>query len=202
MKTKTLLLTAAAAAALALSSGAASAQSQGDWLLGVGVGHVKPKDDNGTLAGAATTIDGNTQLTLTAEYFIRDRIGIELLAATPFKHTATIAGVGTATTKHLPPTLTLHYYFTNNSKVTPFVGAGINFTTFFQTESALGNVEFDNSIGLALHAGLDFAISDRGSLRTDVRWMDIDTDVKLGGAAIGTAEIDPMVFGVSYVHRF
>ncbi|MCO5128502.1 MAG: hypothetical protein M9957_14955 [Rhodobacteraceae bacterium] len=53
-----------------------------------------------------------------------NNVGIELLAATPFEHTATISGVGTATTKHLPPTLSLVYHIPTAGKVTPFVGAG------------------------------------------------------------------------------
>ena len=36
----------------------ALAQSKGDWTIGLGLGYVQPKDDNGLLAGAATTIAG------------------------------------------------------------------------------------------------------------------------------------------------
>lgn len=192
-----------ALALLALGVAApAFAQSAGDWTVGLGLGYVSPKDDNGLLAGAATTVDENVRPTLTVEYFPWDNIGVELLAATPFKHTATIAGVGTATTKHLPPTLSLVYHIPTAGKFTPFVGAGLNYTAFFSEESALGVVKMDDSFGLALKAGVDFALSGKGALRTEVRWMDIDTDVSLGGAPIGTAEIDPVVVGVSYVMKF
>lgn len=187
---------------LALAAAPALAQSAGDWTVGVGLGYVAPKSDNGLLAGAPTTINENTRPTLTFEYFIQDNLGIELLAATPFKHTATIAGVGTATTKQLPPTLSLVYHFDNGSTVTPFVGAGLNYTAFFSEKSALGPVRMDDSFGLAVKAGFDVKLSEKGALRTEVRWMDIDSDVSLGGAKIGTAEIDPVVFGISYVHNF
>ena len=190
-------------AILALAAASpALAQSAGDWTVGIGFGYVSPKDDNGLLAGAATTIDENTRPTITAEYFPRDNIGIELLAATPFKHTATIAGVGTATTKHLPPTLSVVYHVPTAGKITPFFGAGLNYTAFFSEKSALGVVKMDDSFGLALKAGVDFAVSEKAALRTEVRWMDIDTDVSLNGTAIGTAEIDPIVVGVSYVMKF
>lgn len=187
---------------LALAAAPALAQSAGDWTVGVGLGYVAPKSDNGLLAGAPTTINENTRPTLTFEYFIQDNLGIELLAATPFKHTATIAGVDTATTKQLPPTLSLVYHFDNGSTVTPFVGAGLNYTAFFSEKSALGPVRMDDSFGLAVKAGFDVKLSEKGALRTEVRWMDIDSDVSLGGAKIGTAEIDPVVFGISYVHNF
>ena len=178
------------------------AQSAGDWTVGVGVGWVSPKSDNGLLAGAATSVDNDLRPTLTVEYFPWNNVGIELLAATPFEHTATISGVGTATTKHLPPTLSLVYHIPTAGKVTPFVGAGINYTTFFSEESALGVVKLDDSFGLAVKAGFDVAISDKGALRTEVRWMDIDSDVTLDGAPIGTVNIDPVVFGLSYVMKF
>lgn len=198
-RTTTAMVLATAIVSLA---GPLAAQSQGDWTVGIGVGYVDPKSDNGTLAGGATTIDSDTRPTFTAEYFVRDNWGIELLAATPFEHTATIAGVGQATTKHLPPTLSLNYHIPTNSKWKPFVGLGLNYTTFFEESSALGNVEMRDSWGVAANIGVDYAISDAGSLRFNVRWMDIDTDTYLNGAYIGTAEIDPVVVGVSYVHRF
>lgn len=196
------ILAATLAAALGTTALPALAQSAGDWTVGLGLGVVAPKSNNGLLAGQPTTIDNDVRPTITFEYFVRDNIGIELLAATPFEHTATVTGVGTVSTKHLPPTLSVNYHFANDSKFTPFVGAGINYTTFFEESSALGTVSLSDSVGLALHAGLDVAISDKGSLRADLRWIDINADAYLGGAFIGEAEIDPVVFGLSYIHNF
>lgn len=188
--------------ALVALSGPAFAQSQGDWTVGVGIANVNPKSDNGTLAGGATTINDNTQLSLTVEYFIRDNLGIELLAATPFSHDITIAGVGEAETKHLPPTLSLNYHLPTKSKWKPYAGIGINYTTFFEEQTSLGSLKLDDSWGVAAQIGLDYQVSDNGALRINARWMDIDTKAYLDGAFIGKAEIDPVVLGVSYVHRF
>jgi outer membrane protein len=188
--------------ALVALAGPLAAQSQGDWTVGVGLGYVNPKSNNGTLAGAAATVDEDLRPTFTVEYFIRDNLGIELLAATPFEHDVALGGAVAASVKHLPPTLSLNYHFPTQSKFKPFVGAGINYTTFFEETTALGTLELDDSIGIALQAGADYMISDRGALRFNVRWMDISTDATLNGAAIGTAEIDPVVLGVSYVHHF
>jgi outer membrane protein len=188
--------------ALAVLAGPVAAQSQGDWTVGVGLGYVNPKSNNGTLAGAAATVDEDVRPTFTVEYFIRDNLGIELLAATPFEHDVSLGGAVAASVKHLPPTLSLNYHFPTQGKFKPFVGAGINYTTFFEETTALGTLELDDSIGIALQAGADYMISDRGALRFNVRWIDISTDATLNGAAIGTAEIDPVVLGVSYVHRF
>jgi len=206
-KTSTLLLSSLAVA-LSLAAAPAMAQSKGDWTLSAGVHQVAPKSDNGTLAGGLEVdVDSDIKPTITGEYFIADNLGIEVLAALPFKHDINIDGLGrVGSTKHLPPVVSLQYHFNSAGKVSPLVGLGVNYTTFFSesTGGALAGskLKLDDSWGLAAHVGVDFKISDNGSLRVDARWADIDTKVKLDGADLGTVNIDPMVYGVSYVHSF
>src|SRR5690606_33287466 len=97
----------------------------------------------GDLGGKAT-LDSDTQLGLNFAYMVTDKVGIELLAATPFSHDVGVAGLqgGLAglngklgSIKHLPPTLSVVYYPLNNaSAFKPYVGAGINYTWFFDEE--------------------------------------------------------------------
>ena len=65
MQLRTLLLSATAV--LALGASGAAAQQAGDITLGLGLGYVNPKDDNGDVAGGKLTIDDDTQITLTVE---------------------------------------------------------------------------------------------------------------------------------------
>ncbi|MBO9717043.1 MAG: OmpW family protein [Pseudoxanthomonas sp.] len=207
MKQKVLpVLLAAAVSAVAAP---AFAQSAGDWTLGFGVHQVDPKSDNGKLAGGTLplSIDSDAKPSVTFEYFVRDNLGIEVLGALPFKHEIAVKGVGkVGETKQLPPTFTLQYHFNSAGKVSPLLGIGLNYTTFFSedTTGALAGtkLKLDDSWGLAAHAGLDFKVSERGAVRVDVRWADIDTKVKVDGASLGTANIDPLVYGVAYVHQF
>jgi len=214
MSRKTLPLLALAAAGV-LAAPAALAQSAGDWTLGVGVHNVDPKSDNGRLDATAlglgplppTSVGNSVRPTITAEYFIRDNLGIEVLAALPFHHDISVRGVGkVGSTRHLPPVVSLQYHFTNSTQATPFLGLGVNYTTFFseETTGALAGtkLELDDSWGLAAHVGLDFAVGERGALRIDARWADIESDVKVNGIKVGTADIDPLVYGVAYVWRF
>lgn len=187
-----------------VAGGAAYAQSAGDWTLGIGLGYLNPKSDNGTVNGAAATIDSDVRPIFTAEYFIWDNVGIELLAATQFKHEISLDGNAAATTKHLPPTLSINYHFDTGSKWSPYAGIGLNYTAF-SDEKLIGNaasIELDDSWGVAVQAGVDYQISEKGAVRLNVRWFDIDTDVTIGGNAAGTAEIDPILVGMSYVHKF
>jgi outer membrane protein len=198
------------AAALILGAFAAPAfaQQAGEWTFGIGAHQVNPKSDNGSLVNGTLDVEvgSNVRPTITAEYFVRDNLGIEVLASWPFEHDISIVGLGqVGSTKHLPPTVSLQYHF-GHSTVKPFVGAGINYTLFMSEETegplAGSDLELDDSFGLALHAGIDFEVSQNGSIRVDARWIDIDTDAKLNGADIGTVNIDPLVYGAAYVFKF
>ncbi|MBW8851380.1 MAG: OmpW family protein [Xanthomonadales bacterium] len=186
----------------------AFAQDAGQWTFSVGAHQVNPKSDNGSLAGNTLDVEvgSNVRPTVTAEYFVRDNLGIEVLAALPFQHDIDIKGLGkVGSTKHLPPVVSLQYHF-GKGNVKPFVGAGINYTYFFSesTSGALaGNkLNLDNSWGLAAHAGIDFKVGDKGAIRVDARWIDIDTDVSLNGTNLGTVNVDPLVYGAAYVFNF
>ncbi len=207
-KTSPLIL-ASLAAAVSLAAAPAMAQSKGDWTVSAGVHQVAPKSNNGSLAGGTLKVDVDSDIkpTITGEYFLADNLGIEVLAALPFKHDININGLGrVGSTKHLPPVVSLQYHFNSAGKVSPFLGAGLNYTTFFSEDTtgalAGSKLKLEDSWGLAAHAGVDFAIGEKGALRVDLRWIDIDSKVKLDGEKIGTVNIDPLVYGVSYVFKF
>ena len=206
MKKTLTALTLTLTTAIAALAAPALAQERGDLTIGLGLGWVEPTKKSNTNAGRID-VDGNLRPTLTVEYFIADRIGIELLAAWPFQHDVNLAGAGrVAKIKHLPPTLSLQYHFTNQSPVTPFLGIGINYTHFFDETGkgalAGANVDLSNSWGLAGHAGVDFALNERAALRADVRYIDIETDLRVNGAKVGKVKIDPWVFNLAYVMKF
>ncbi|WP_146344751.1 OmpW/AlkL family protein [Phaeobacter marinintestinus] len=199
---KHLIATLALTTALGAIAAPLAAQSQGDWTFGIGVGWVNPKSTSATVAGLPLSVDEDVRPTFTVEYFFRDNLGIELLAATPFQHDISLGGTNIASTKHLPPTLSLNYHFPTQTKFKPFVGIGVNYTTFFDEQTSLGTLNLSDSWGVALHAGADYQVSQNGSLRFDVRWIDINTDATLNGVALADVEIDPFIVGFSYIHRF
>jgi len=198
-----ILLVAAALAVVALSP-AANAHEQGDWLLRVGVGHVDPKSNNGAVA----SVDSGTALVFNGTYFFTPNVGFEILAATPFSHDIKLASDGTKVgeTKHLPPTFSLQYHFDTASEFNPYVGLGLNYTLFFDEETtgplSASSLKLDDSVGIAAQIGADFAVSEKMSLNFDVRWIDINTDAELDGAALEEVEIDPMVYSLNAVWKF
>lgn len=179
------------------------AQDAGDWIWRVGVHNVRPKSDNHALVN----VDAAASLTFNATYMLAPNWGVEVLAALPFEHDINLNGGGkVAQTKHLPPTVSLQYHFNPDGAWRPYVGAGVNYTLFFdeKTRGALAGtkLELDPSWGLAAQAGLDINLGSDWFANVDARWLDIDTDAKVNGASIGSVEIDPLAFGLSIGRRF
>ena len=178
-----------------------------EWFIRAGATMVVPASDNGDLAGLPADIDSNTQLGITFGYQMTPNVAFELLAATPFSHDVSLQGLGTvAKFKQLPPTLNVQYIFNPEGKVSPYLGAGINFTLVYDVEAvgalAGESLDVDNSWGLDGQLGLRFNLSNDWDVTADIRYIGIDADVKLNGVGIGTAEVNPMVYSLMVGKRF
>jgi len=209
--------TALMAVSLALA-GQAYSYEQGDLILRAGAATVDPDGDfteNVGGTGLDVSVDDNTQLGITGTYMLTDNLGLGLLAATPFSHEISLSGgVGKiADADHLPPTLTLQYHFNNESNFQPYVGAGLNYTIFFDeglnaTGNTLGtDIDLDDSFGLALEAGIDWKLDDKWVVSAQVWYLDIDTDATLHDALGGPdlefeVEIDPWVYMIGVGYKF
>lgn len=199
--TKTLL---SAASVLLLAGALAQGAEKGDWILQAGVGSVDPKSTNGAVA----RVDSAASLIISGEYLLSDNLGVEILGAWPFTHDVKLAADGTkvAEVTHLPPTFSLKYHFMPDSAFQPYLGAGLNYTTFFD-ETTTGplagtSLKLDDSFGIATQAGFDYVLTDRMMLNVEARWIKIETDASLDGVPLETIEIDPLVWGVSLGWRF
>ncbi|GIU23507.1 outer membrane protein OmpW [Shewanella sp. MBTL60-007] len=193
----------------------ALAHQAGDIIVRAGVAVVTPNESSPVVADIAEFgVSDNTQLGLNFGYMLTDNIGIELLAATPFSHDISLGELGKiAETKHLPPTLVAQYYFGDaNSKLRPYIGAGVNFTNFFDNEFTqeaqelgLSELSMSNSWGLAAQVGLDYQINDSWLINASVWYAQISTDVKfnLGDAPQKVeTDIDPWVYMISVGYTF
>ncbi|TCV99920.1 outer membrane protein OmpW [Biostraticola tofi] len=196
-----------------LFSAGIQAHQAGDIIVRAGSATVRPSEDSGNVLGLGKfNVDNDTQLGLTFSYLFTDNIGIELLAATPFKHHVGLKSTGDiASLKHLPPSLMAQYYFGDApDKLRPYVGIGINYTTFYDThfnqtgrDAGLSDLSLKHSWGIAGQAGLDYNIDENWLINLSVWYMDIDTDVrfKAGGQQQSVhTDIDPwtFMFGVGY----
>jgi len=213
-------------AALALASPLALAHQAGDIVVRAGAVTVDPHEKSSKVsvggvkvAGTKATLDSNTQLGLNFAYMLNEYVGFELLAATPFKHKVGVKGFGApidgklGTTRHLPPTLSLVYYPLGNSQVVqPYIGAGVNYTWFFDNKlsgAAKGNgfrgLDVKNSWGWAAQIGADFDLGDNFLFNAQLRYVDLDTTgtTHLGATKVKVdLDVKPLVYMVGLGYKF
>lgn len=226
----------------AMGLGAAApvmAYEAGDWLVRGRIINVNPNDDSGRLytdalspgsyasIGEGVKVDDDTVPELDITYMITRNWGVELILG--FSEHNVYAHKGAETTarglgltgssqviesKVLPPTLLLQYHFRPDADVRPYVGAGINYTYFFDEKvpsdslvaAAGDDIKLDSSWGLAVQAGVDVAINQDWFVNFDVKYIDIDTEAHFDDTAAGrlriNTDIDPFVWGVGIGRRF
>lgn len=179
----------------------------GDWAVRGGLHHVAPASDNGEAAGMKVDVGSSTRPSVSLTWMMTPHVGIEVLGAVPFRHDITLEGAGkVASTRHLPPTVSVQYHFLPNATLQPYASAGLNYTRFFNTRTtgalAGSRLALDDSWGLAAQVGVDLPVDERWFVGADVRYIAIESDVKLDGTKVGKADIDPWVFGAYVGYRF
>jgi outer membrane protein len=178
-------------------------------LRGIGVvpterGDIKTA--GGVDTGLNATVDNDYVPEVDISYFVTPNIALELIAATTKHEVNASNGLDMGSVRLLPPTLTLQYHFTPTARFSPYVGAGLNYTFFYnEKRGALRSISYDDNIGYALQAGIDYAISGPWSFNIDVKKLWLSTDVKadLGGTALkADVDLNPWIFGVGLGYRF
>ncbi len=200
------ILVAAVVVALMIAA-PAMAHEEGSWVLRAGVGMVAPESNNLDLGpGGTIEVDDGTSLTLTGTYMFTQNWAFDILAAWPFSHDIELGGVKVAETDHLPPTFSVQYHFLPDGKFQPYFGAGLNYTTFFSTDTtgplAASRLSLDDSFGFAAQLGADVALQNDWVINFDFRYINIETDAKLDGVKLGTVDINPFVYSISVGKRF
>lgn len=215
------LIAAAAAAACFAGSSAAYAEGPlGDRLLvRARLATVAP-DDSATIApiGGTTDISTTTIPELDFTWFFTKNIAVEVICClTPHDVKAVRTALGTVDLGEVtlfPPTIVLQYHFTPDAPLSPYVGAGVNYTAFLDDKlpagSPLASIDYDESFGGAIQAGVDIKLGQSPwMLNLDVKkiWISTDVRIQAGPAlnrAVVTADVDinPLVWGVGIGRKF
>ena len=147
---------------------------------------------------------------LDISYYFTNNLAAELILGTTY---ANINGAGTiegldkvGKTWLLPPTLTLQYHFTDFGAFKPYIGAGVNYTFFYnQKANSADYLKVKNTFGGALQVGFDYMIDDHWGFNFDVKklYLRPNFDVTVGGAELsGKAKLDPWLIGTGITYRF
>jgi outer membrane protein len=215
---------AAAVAVMTLATGAATGASaqtandwqvarKGDWIVTGRITDVSSGADDSifTSAGVDTGLNvdvGNSTMpTLGFTYFLTDNLSVEaILGAT--QHEIRAQGGATDVAVHetwvLPPVVTLQYRPMPEARVSPYVGAGLNYMLFFEGQDRNGfTVDLEDGFGYALQAGADVAITGPWTLNVDVKkvWFDSNATIN-GGALTSDVNLDPLVVSVGFGRKF
>jgi outer membrane protein len=215
MKNRVINSVAALAAAIVITAAPAQAYEAGDWIVRAGPTGILPLNSDSTavpgIPDSGVEVDNAWTLGFTIAYMFTNNIGLELLGVVPPKHDIngdkSISSLDTiATTRVLPPTLSLQYYFDLSPKFHPYVGAGINYTTFFDedTKGALSGttINLSDSWGLAGQLGIDYDIGSNWLVNAAVWYIDIDPQAHIRGVGNVDVNLDPWVVHVGFGHRF
>ncbi|MBV2223305.1 Outer membrane protein W [bioreactor metagenome] len=141
-------------------------------------------------------------------YFFNKNFAAELILGTS-KHDVKVGNdeVSLGSVRLLPPTVTLQYHFYPTKSLKPYVGAGLNYTIFYDVENGdtLG-MDYKNNVGFALQGGVDYFVNDKFFLNVDIKklYLKTDVDVDLGLPATVPAEvkINPLLIGFGVGMKF
>ncbi len=207
--------TAAAAAAIGLMVwvpvDAYAKKEAGDILVRLRGIAMVPDAGGGTIEfGGDADLNNDYVPELDFSYFFTENSAVELILATT-RHQVTVEGssAGDLDLGHvsmLPPVLTIQWHFLPKEMFSPYVGAGLNYTFFYRESdgSSINSINYENSIGYALQAGLDIEINDSWSFNIDLKKVFLDTDIEVNGATINAPDtnLDPWVIGIGFGYRF
>ncbi|ADG20730.1 OmpW/AlkL family protein [Paraburkholderia atlantica] len=177
----------------------------GDWLVRLRAISIEPQVRR---TDTLSALDVGVRNALVPEvdftYMVRDSIGVELILGTSRHHlTSNLGELGGVNV--LPPTLLLQYHFNHAGRVRPYVGAGLNYTLFYNNGMQAGGVPVsikNHSVGPALQVGIDVQASKSLFVNADIKKIWVKTDASLGGSSIGTLHVDPLVIGIGVGVKF
>lgn len=190
------------AALATLGTGVAQAQAS-PWMVRARAVHLDMANKDQTSAGLDLSVNNKTIPEVDISYFISPNIAAELMLTVPQEQKVYAAGNQIGTFKHLPPTLTLQYHFTDLGAFKPYLGAGLNYTAISKENIANGAATLSGSSwGAAFQAGVDFPIDKNWSINLDVKKLYIKSNVYLGGVDQGVLKLNPVAVGLGLGYRF
>lgn len=168
------------------------------------------------VTSSVSAIGGRVEASQTAvpevdiSYFFTSNVAVELIAATnrhSLKDVGSTAGtVNLGKVTLLPPTLTAQYHFFPKEKISPYLGAGLNYTFFYDNKAPGGivqSISYDNSVGYALQAGVDFQLAGNWYANVDLKKLFLETRARInGGAVVGNVRLDPWIVGLGIGYKF
>lgn len=158
-----------------------------------------PPSSSYNLTGTDVKISSAFVPELDFTYFFTKNLAAELILGTT-KHAVKTDNHGTTTKLGsvwlLPPTLNLQYHLPLQG-ISPYIGAGVNYSIFYGAKNDAASLAYKNRFGFSTQLGADIDISKKWFINIDVKKIFLKTDVTLNGASTLTGvKVDPFIFGL------
>lgn len=196
------------------------------WKVRVrGIGVVPNESATIGIIGGDANISNALVPELDFTYYFTKNIAAELILGTT-KHDvhtvgSDISAIGGPTSYNvdlgsvmlLPPTLTVQYHFNQScdNVFKPYIGAGVNYTIFYDVKSGdvVKDVQYDNALGYAAQVGFDLMVTDQFFINADVKRLFLKTDVTVDASNLAPGlsipaevEINPWIIGMGVGMKF
>ncbi len=184
-----------------------SSATTANWKVRLRAIAVIPTSNSYNLAESDVKISTSVVPELDFSYFFTENLAAELiLGTTPHNVKLKTGSVSTPLSRVwlLPPTLNLQYHLPLNG-VTPYIGAGVNYTIFYGVKDKNAELSYKNKAGISTQAGLDFRLNDKWFINLDVKKIFLKTDVTVKGSpsvVLNDVKINPLIIGLGIGTRF
>jgi outer membrane protein len=207
----------ATAVAIAGLAAAGAAQAQ-DWTVKTGItrydAHSKSNGIKGigippgadAIVGDATTVIFVLERTFSPNFAAELVLGIPPRVKAKAAGSVAFLGDDVLSAKNVAPTFIVNYYIGDGaSRLRPYVGVGVNYTSFKSVKSKLApEVFMSDSFGLVVQGGLSYAVNKNMGLFASVARIDVRTDIVGIASTVLTSSIDfrPWTYSAGLWYKF
>lgn len=186
------------------------AQQKNEWDIRVRAISILPQENAQIgVIGGDINISNAYVPELDITYFFAKNFSAELILATS-KHKVKTQGsnltaIGGSSSADvnlgkvwlLPPTLTLQYHLPTGTAFKPYIGAGANYTTFYNADKGpvVQAIDYQNKFSFATQAGIDYDITKTVFLNIDVKKLFLNTNATVNAANLtpaGNQALEPV----------
>jgi outer membrane protein len=196
---------------------AAPVPEDGPWMLRLRGVYVDPKNESAPLVTPASApaalprdavhANGLVHPEFDLEYFFAAHWSAELALGAPRRHEFGVNGAGGAGASSagsfdwMSDVLTLKYHFLSAGPVRPYLGAGVNVTSFWDVSGAPFGLR-PTSVGPAAQAGVDLKMGPHWFFNIDAKWARVRPELRYDGADVARPQFDPMMYALGLGYRF
>jgi outer membrane protein len=192
--------------AFSMVSTAMAADDFKHWSIGTQIMYLNTDLDS---EGIASTLKAEDTMTggLVVEYFFTPNLSAEVVAAVAHADLEVLDGVLNGSTWILPPSVYVKYHPMPQWKVSPYVGAGVNWIYYWDESLNVGgtnlDLNIDNGFGWNVKVGADIKITENVYANLDIMYLNNETELDIADVA-RNADLDVEVwsYNVGLKYRF